>query len=116
MPFTDPIDRWTSRPVIRGAAVVSEDGLLVHDALPDRVDREAVAALAVTVRRHAEQLGTAAAAGNLGRIVLEFADGPAIVAVLDDRHTLVVLAAPDQDLGPLLFDIRDGRPALLRAI
>ncbi|MBL8987549.1 MAG: roadblock/LC7 domain-containing protein [Gemmatimonadetes bacterium] len=116
MPFTDLLDRWSSRPVIRGAAVVSEDGLLVHDALAGAVDREAIAALAVTVRRHAEQLGAAASAGDLGRVVVEFAGGPAILAALDDRHTLVVLAAPDRDLGPLLFDIRDGRSALRQAI
>lgn len=116
MPFSLTIDRWSSRPVIRGAAVVSEDGLVVHEALGAGVDREAVAALAVTVRRHAAQLADAAAAGSLGSIVLELTGGSVVLAALDDRHTLVVLAAPDRDLGPLLFDIRDGRAALVQAI
>ncbi len=116
MPFSLTIDRWSSRPVIRGAAVVSEDGLVVHEALGAGVDREAVAALAVTVRRHAVQLADAAAAGSLGSIVLELTGGSVVLAALDDRHTLVVLAAPDRDLGPLLFDIRDGRSALVQAI
>jgi predicted regulator of Ras-like GTPase activity (Roadblock/LC7/MglB family) len=116
MPFMHAIDRWSSRPVIRGAAVISEDGLLIHDGLGPGVDRDAVAALAVTIRRHAEQLAHAAAAGDLGSVVIELAQGPAILAGLDERHTLVVLAVPDQDVGPLLFEIRDRRPALIEAI
>lgn len=116
MSFRRTIDQWPSRPSIRGAAVISEDGLLVHDHLGAGLDGEAVAALAVTLHRHAGQFGTAAAGGGLGSVVLEFDRGPAILRSLDDRHTLVVLAYPDRDLGPLLFDIRSARAALARTL
>lgn len=106
------LDRWSSRSTIRGAAVISEDGLLVHDAFDDTVDGEAVAALALAVLRHAEQFRDVAGGGELGSVVLELATGPAIVAGLDHRHTLVVLARPDLDLGPLLFDISREKSAL----
>ena len=116
MLLSDTIDRWSSRPAIRGAAVVSEDGLLVHDALTGAVDREAVAALAVAVLTHARQLGEAALAGGVGSVVIELAQGPAIVSGIDDRHTLVVLAEPGRDLGGLLFEIRQQKPSLSRAL
>jgi predicted regulator of Ras-like GTPase activity (Roadblock/LC7/MglB family) len=116
MSFHDALDQWSSRRTIRGAAVVSEDGLLVHDALGAAVDRDAVAALAVTVLRHAMQLGEAAAAGAVGCVVVELAEGPAIVAALDEFHSLVVLAEAGTDLGPLLFDIRREKPALSRVV
>jgi len=116
MSLTEALDRWSSRASIRGAAVISEDGILVHDALGGAVDGEAVAALALALLRHAEQLGTAARAGDLGSVVVELAAGPAIVTGIDDRHTLVVLAHPGRDLGPLLFDIRRDKPALSQAV
>lgn len=115
MPLRQTLDRWPSRPLMKGAAIISEDGLLVHDQLPAGVDGEAVAALAVAVRRHGEQLG-AAVSGALGSVVLELTGGPAIVTALDDRHTLVVLTLPDLDIGPLLYDIRAGRQSLAGAV
>jgi len=116
MSLRDSLDRWSSRNSIRGAAVVNEDGLLVHDALTAGVDAEAIAALSVTVARNGRQLGTSAGAGRLGSIVLEFDYGPTIVTPLDDRHTLVVFAEPDQDLGPLLFEVRREKAALSRGL
>jgi len=112
MSFRRTIEQWPSRSSVRGAAVVSEDGFLVHDELGTSLDGEAIAALAVTLHRHARQFGAAAEGGELGAIVLEFERGPAILAALDDRHTLVVLAQPDRDLGHLLFDIRTARATL----
>ncbi len=115
MPFRQTLDQWSSRPLILGAAIVSEDGLLVHHDLGRHVDGEAVAALSVAVRRHAEQLGTAIG-GSLGSTVMELTGGPAVVTPLDTRHTLIVLARPDADLGPLLFDIRRSRSALAGSV
>ena len=116
MSFRSTINQWPSRSSVRGAAVISEDGLLIHDELGPGVDREAVAALAVTVRRHAEQLGAAAEGGSLGSVVVELSQGMAVLSSLDDRHTLVVLARPDRDLGQLLFDIRSARAVLAAVV
>jgi uncharacterized protein len=111
-----PMDRWSSRDAIRGAAIVSEDGLLVYDALPAGSDREAVAALLRPLVDNGRQLGDAAGAGRLDTLVLDLEAGPAIVSPVDERHTLVVLARPDQDIGRLLFEIRTERAAVARAI
>jgi predicted regulator of Ras-like GTPase activity (Roadblock/LC7/MglB family) len=109
------VDRWSARDRIRGAAIVSEDGLVIHDALGGG-DTEAIAALAVTIVRDAGQFAEAAAGGSLRTVVLDAESGPAILSPIDARHTLVVLALPDRDLGPLLHEIRRERPALSQAV
>jgi predicted regulator of Ras-like GTPase activity (Roadblock/LC7/MglB family) len=116
MSLRTTLDQWPSRESIQAAAVVSEDGLLIHDAFDEAVDREAIAALAVTLRRTGRQLGVAANHGPLGSMVVEFEDGCAVLAGLDQDHTLVLLARPDRDLGPLLFDVRRERTALSRSV
>jgi len=96
---------------VRGAAIVGEDGLVIHDALDSGSDAEAVAALAVTTLRHAEQLGGACRAGSLDTAVFDFGAGPAILSSLGSA-TLVVLAKPNRDLGSLLYALRTRRDAL----
>ncbi len=116
MTLRTTLARWPSHDSIRAAAVVSEDGLLIHDAFDGEIDREAVAALAVTLLRAGRQLGHAANHGDLGSMVVEFAGGPAVLAGLEGNHTLVVLAKPNRDLGPLLFDVRREKTALGRSV
>lgn len=101
-----------TRDAVRGAAIVGEDGLVIHDALTAEADVEAVAALAITTMRHAEQFGGASRSGPLRTAVLDFGNGPAILTVLAPGATLVVLARPDRDLGPLLYELRTRRDTL----
>jgi predicted regulator of Ras-like GTPase activity (Roadblock/LC7/MglB family) len=105
----DIIQGFDSQDSVRGAAIIGDDGLVIHDALAAGADGEAVAALAVTTMRHAEQFGGAGRCGALRTAVLDFADGPAILTALTPSATLVVLAHPDRDLGPLLFELRTRR-------
>jgi predicted regulator of Ras-like GTPase activity (Roadblock/LC7/MglB family) len=101
-----------SRDSVRGAAIVGDDGLVIHDALTSEADAEAVAALAVTTMRHADQFGGAGRCGPLRTAVLDFGNGPAILSVLGPGAILIVLARPDRDLGPLLYEIRTRRDSL----
>lgn len=97
---------------VRGAAIIGEDGLVIHDALGPGPDGEAVAALAVTTLRHAEQFGGACRSGSLQTAVFEFGEGPAILSALTPSATLVVIAHPNRDLGPLLYELRTRRDTL----
>ena len=108
----ETIQSFAMHDAVRGAAIVGEDGLVIHDALAPGTDGEALAALAVTTLRHADQFGQAAGAGELRTAVFDFGGGPAILAALSPAATLVVLARPGRDLGPLLFDIRARRDRL----
>ena len=100
------------RDAVLGAAIVGEDGLVIHNALAATADADAVAALAVTTMRHAEQLGGAGACGELRTAVLDYGNGPAILSVVAPGATLVILARPGRDLGSLLYELRTRRESL----
>ncbi|MHB1329318.1 MAG: roadblock/LC7 domain-containing protein [Gemmatimonadales bacterium] len=112
MTFRESIGQWPSYIDVRGAAVISEDGLLIHDIFPYDTDGEAVAALSLALLSQAEQLGRAAGGDDVGVVVIELDAGPVVVTRLDQEHSLVVLAEPGRDLGALLFDIRRHRAQL----
>ncbi|MEO8448869.1 MAG: roadblock/LC7 domain-containing protein [Gemmatimonadota bacterium] len=112
----DLISGWTNGESVHGAAIVSEDGLLVHDALDPGTDREAIAALAIELIRNGRQLGMAGARSRLDTVVLDLEHGPAILSPLDASHTLIVFAAGDTDIGALLYEIRTQRAAVSAAI
>jgi predicted regulator of Ras-like GTPase activity (Roadblock/LC7/MglB family) len=104
------------RPEVAGVAVVSDEGLIVESALPPALDPDAVAAHAVTVMRHLESLGGAIGQGHPRQVVSEGANGVVVLHRLPGGATLLVLAAPDGDLGTLLHDLRRHAPALEQLI
>jgi predicted regulator of Ras-like GTPase activity (Roadblock/LC7/MglB family) len=110
------MEGWSARAAVVGAAVIGDDGLLIHDAFSTDTDAEAVAALAATLVRDGAQLGGAGHRGDLRVAVLDYAGGPAILAPLLGGATLVVLAAVDHDLGPLLYELRTRRDELARLV
>lgn len=106
------IDGLAARPEVIGVAVTSGDGLVIEQALPPGTDGEALAALATALLSHAGEIGETCRLGPLGLAVLDFRDGPAIIARLDGDVGLVVLTHPDADLGELLYLVRRHRPAM----
>ena len=100
-----------ARDGVAAVVVVSPDGLPIDHA-GRAADPEALAALAVTLLRPAVRLGDSAGLGALGRGVLEFAGGLAIVAAVARGHWLLVVADSDADIGTLLYDLRRDAPAL----
>jgi predicted regulator of Ras-like GTPase activity (Roadblock/LC7/MglB family) len=106
------VDGLAARPEVTGVAVISWEGLVIDQALGPDTDSEAMAALATTLVRHANELGLAAAQGPLSTAVLEFGAGPVVVAGLADGASLILLARTDVDLGELLYLIRRHRGAI----
>jgi predicted regulator of Ras-like GTPase activity (Roadblock/LC7/MglB family) len=106
------LDGLLTRPEVLGVAVVSDDGLVIEQALPPGSDGDALAALARTVLSHAAELGVTCRVGPLGLAVLDYRDGPLILAELADGASLLVLTSPSTDLGELLYLIRRHRPAM----
>lgn len=106
------LERLDAGGSVRGGAIVGADGLIIHNALQPDADEDAIAALAVTTMRHAEQFGESSGSGELQTAVLEYGGGPAILAPLSPSATLVLLAKPDRDLGALLYELRVRRDAL----
>ena len=114
--LSEIISGWANHASVEAAAILSDDGLLVHDALDPATDREAIAALAMELVRTGRQLGIAGARARLDTLVLDLEHGPAILSPVDSQHTLIVFAATGADIGPLLYEIRTQRAAVRAAI
>ncbi|HEX9167075.1 MAG TPA: roadblock/LC7 domain-containing protein [Gemmatimonadales bacterium] len=101
-----------ARPEVIGAAIISGDGLVIHQVLPAGADPDALAALATTLLRHTAELGAAARLGPLTTAVLDFGPGPVIVSALGEGAALVLLVRADADFGELLYLVRRHQPAI----
>jgi predicted regulator of Ras-like GTPase activity (Roadblock/LC7/MglB family) len=97
---------------VQAALVLSADGLPIEQASSTPFDAESSAALIATLVQYATRLGLGANHGPLKTAVLEFDRGLLIVAQLGAGDCLAILASPDADVGPLLYDLRQQRPAL----
>ena len=96
---------------VLAAMVVSADGLPIHHA--GRVaDADALAALTITLLRPAGRLGESARSGELARAVFEYSGGLAVITAVRAGNWLLLLAAPDADVGTLLYDLRRDSPTL----
>jgi hypothetical protein len=97
---------------VQGVLVLSGDGLPIEQSARGSFDAESLAALTATLVQHAGRLGTGSAHGALKTAVLEFERGLLLVAQVGAGDCLAIVAAPDADIGPLLYDLRQHRPAL----
>lgn len=102
----------SARDGVEAVLLLSADGLPIEHASRQAFDAEAVAALAATLAQYAGQLGRGAARGDLATAVLEYGEGMLVLARAGAADWLALLAAPDADIGPLLFDLRQHRTAL----
>lgn len=106
------VEGLAQRPGVTATVLLSADGLAIDQAGPATLDGDALAALAATLAQHAARLGQALETGSLARGVLEYDRGVLVFTVLANGNCLAVVAAPEADLGQLLFDLRQHRPAL----
>ncbi|MES2123776.1 MAG: roadblock/LC7 domain-containing protein [Gemmatimonadota bacterium] len=115
-PLRSVLAALAERPEVVGAAVISDEGLVVESALPTGMDPEAVAALAATALRALQTLGGATGHGIPSQTVVEATGGVVVLERLPTGSTLLVLAEPDGDLGVLLHDLRRHAPALTELV
>jgi predicted regulator of Ras-like GTPase activity (Roadblock/LC7/MglB family) len=101
-----------ARDGVQGALLLSGEGLPIEYAGDGAFEPETVAALAATLAQHAARLGEGAARGELTCAVLDYARGPVVLARAGASDWLALLARPDGDIGPLLYDVRQHGPAL----
>jgi predicted regulator of Ras-like GTPase activity (Roadblock/LC7/MglB family) len=106
------VQSLAARDGVQAVLLLSGEGLPIEHAARIGFDSETVAALAATLAQHAERLGQSGHLGELGTAVLDYADGLLVLARAGTGEWLAVLATPDADIGPLLFDLRQHRSAL----
>jgi predicted regulator of Ras-like GTPase activity (Roadblock/LC7/MglB family) len=97
---------------IQAVVVLSADGLAIEQVSRDSFDVDSLAALTATVVQYAARLGVGATAGALRTAVLEYEQALLVVAQIGTGELLAIMAKPGVDVGPLLYDLRQHRPAL----
>ena len=112
MPLGEVVQSLAARDGVEAVLLLSGDGLPIEHSARAGFDSEAVAALAATLAQHAARLGQGAARGELVTGVLEYGGGLLVLARAGAADWLAVLADPDADIGPLLYDLRQHRSAL----
>ncbi|MGH7508568.1 MAG: roadblock/LC7 domain-containing protein [Gemmatimonadales bacterium] len=108
----DVVRGLAAREGVEAVLVLSADGLPIEHASRVPFEAESLAALTATLAQYATRLGLGTGRGALRTAVLEYEGGLLVVAQIGAGDGLAVLAAPDANLGELLYDIRQHRPAL----
>lgn len=112
-PLRSVLTAFAERPDVAGAVLVSDDGLVVEANAPAGLDIEELSALATSAARSLAALCAAARVGGVDQTVVDATSGTLVLQRLPTGALLIVLAAPDGDLGQLLYDVRRHAPALV---
>jgi predicted regulator of Ras-like GTPase activity (Roadblock/LC7/MglB family) len=110
--LNDIVRGLSERDGVEAVLVLSSDGLPIEHAARASFDAESIAAHTATLVQYATRLGTGASCGSLRTAVLEYEGGTLVVAQLGAGDCLAILARPQANIGPLLYDLRQHRPAL----
>jgi predicted regulator of Ras-like GTPase activity (Roadblock/LC7/MglB family) len=110
--LSEVVHDLAQRSGVEAVVVLSGDGLPIEQASRGSFDPESLAALTATMIQYAARLGEGAAQGSLRTAVLQYERGILVVAQLGTGDCLAILASADADVGPLLYDLRQHRPAL----
>jgi predicted regulator of Ras-like GTPase activity (Roadblock/LC7/MglB family) len=108
----DVVRGLAAREGVEAVLVLSADGLPIEHASRVPFEAESLAALTATLAQYATRLGLGAGQGALRTAVLEYERGLLVVAQMGSGDSVAVLAAPDANVGELLYDLRQHRPAL----
>jgi predicted regulator of Ras-like GTPase activity (Roadblock/LC7/MglB family) len=108
----DVLRSLAARDGVQAALLLSSEGLPIQHAAGGAFEPETVAALAATLAQYAARLGEGAGRGELRTAVLDYVGGLLVLARAGSSDWLAILARPDADVGPLLYDLRHHRSAL----
>jgi predicted regulator of Ras-like GTPase activity (Roadblock/LC7/MglB family) len=110
--LTQVVRGLAERDGVEAVVVLSADGLPIEHAARGSFDAESLAALTATLVQYATRVGVGAGRGALRNAVLEYERALLVVAQIGAGDCLAIIAAADADVGPLLYDLRQHRPAL----
>ena len=106
------VRRLADRDGVEVVLVLSGDGLPIEQASHQPFEAEPLAALTATLAQYANRLGLGAGRGALRTAVLDYEQGLLVVAQVGAGDCLAILTKPDANVGELLYDLRQHRPAL----
>jgi predicted regulator of Ras-like GTPase activity (Roadblock/LC7/MglB family) len=110
------VQHLVQRDGVDAVLVVSADGLIIDHATRSGSDPEPLAAILPALTQCASQVGNLAAGGRLTQALFEFGNRQLVLSALGDDVHLVIVTAPDVNIGALLYDLRRHQPALAELI
>lgn len=99
-------DFVSSTPDVRGAAMVTTDGLPLASVLPGGMDEERVSAMSAAMLSLGDRIGRELATGGMDRIYVQGHDGFSILTSCDEDAVFLVLANKDAKQGILMLEIK----------
>jgi uncharacterized protein len=110
--LAEVVRRLVAREGVESVLVLSADGLPIEHASHQPFEAEPLAALTATLVQYATRLGLGADRGALRTAVLDYEHGLLVVAQIGAGDCLAILARTEANIGELLYDLRQHRPAL----
>ncbi len=105
----DLVAALRQRDGVDAVIVLGRDGLLIDSQAVPGLNPENLAALIPAIIGPADELGTAAARGEVVTLIQEHLLGIAVVSVLSPEAILLVLVQPSANIGQLLYELRRNR-------
>jgi len=91
---------------IVGAAIVSNEGLMLVGEIPENMDKDLVSAAFAALVSIAERASQQVELGNLTQLIMLSKNGGALICP-GKKSSLVLLMRPDANLGLILIDVAD---------
>jgi predicted regulator of Ras-like GTPase activity (Roadblock/LC7/MglB family) len=110
--LAEVVRRLVERDGIQAVLVLSADGLPIEHGSREPFEAEPLAALSATLGQYATRLGLGSGRGALRTAVLDYERGLLVLAQIGAGDYLAILARSDANVGELLYDLRQHRPAL----
>lgn len=102
----DLLSEFTNIPGVNTACLVGRDGFLLDSIAMSGIDTEMIGAIASSGFGASESMGKQLGKGGLSMSMIEFANGPVMLAPVGDDAFLVIVADKDANLGMIRLKIK----------
>jgi predicted regulator of Ras-like GTPase activity (Roadblock/LC7/MglB family) len=115
--FKKILDSIIDEPLqVRGAALLSDDGLIIASSLPDGFDELRISGAAAGAFAHGINAAAEFRRGEVEELIIRGTDGCVIISSTARNLVLVVLADKNARLGAVLLNVRESIAALNKVI
>lgn len=95
-----------STPEIEGAALVSDDGLIIASVLAPPAEEDRVAAMSAAMLSLGERIARELGRGQMEQVYIKGGNGFALLSAANPRTVLTIMASSQARLGLLLLELR----------
>ncbi len=95
-----------STPEIEGAALVSDDGLIISSVLAPPAEEDRVAAMSAAMLSLGERIARELGRGTMEQVYIKGSNGFALLTAANEHTVLTIMASNEARLGLLLLELR----------